>query len=77
MWSDERQTEIYPGEAVRAAADDTIVIRLPTGLQKKAPNDVKPAENASDNEPVKRKRRPSMSLLGLLHLLWEQSGINV
>nr|WP_274381315.1 DUF1173 family protein [Pantoea vagans] len=26
---------------------------------------------------MKRKRRPSMSLLGLLHLLREQSGINV
>ncbi|NKE96871.1 DUF1173 domain-containing protein (plasmid) [Pantoea agglomerans] len=77
VWSDERQAEIYQGEVVRAAADGTIVIRLPTGLQKKAPSDVKPAENASDDEPVKRKRRPSMSLLGLLHLLWEQSGINV
>lgn len=77
VWSDERQAEIYQGEAVRAAADGTIVVRLPTGLQKKAPSDVKPAENVSDDEPVKRKRRPSMSLLGLLHLLWEQSGINV
>ena len=75
--SDERQAEIYQGEAVRAAADGTIVVRLPTGLQKKAPSDVKPAQNVSDDEPVKRKRRPSMSLLGLLHLLWEQSGINV
>lgn len=77
VWSDERQAEIYQGEAIRAAADGTIVVRLPTGLQKKAPTEVKPAENVSDDEPVKRKRRPSMSLLGLLHLLWEQSGINV
>ncbi|MBW1216267.1 DUF1173 family protein [Pantoea allii] len=77
VWSDERQAEIYQGEAVRAAADGTIVVRLPTGLQKKAPSDAKTAENASADEPVKRKRRPSMSLLGLLHLLWEQSGINV
>jgi len=77
VWSDERQAEIYQGEAVRAAADGTIVVRLPTGLQKKAPSEVKPPENVSDDEPVKRKRRPSMTLLGLLHLLWEQSGINV
>ena len=77
MWSDERQAEIYLGDTVRAAADGIIVVRLPAGLQKKAPSGVKPAENVSDNEPVKRKRRPSMSLLGLLHLLWEQSGINV
>ncbi|WP_262390947.1 DUF1173 domain-containing protein [Pantoea alfalfae] len=76
-WSDERQAEIYLGDTVRAAADGTIVVRLPTGLQKKAPSDVKPAENVSADEPVKRKRRPSMSLLELLHLLWEQSGINV
>ncbi|WP_420704455.1 DUF1173 family protein [Pantoea ananatis] len=48
-----------------------------TGLQKKAPSEIRPAENESGDEPVKRKRRPSMHLLGLLHLLWEQSGINV
>ena len=77
VWSDERQAEIYQGDAVRAAADGTIVVRLPTGLQKKAPSEVKPAEDVSVDEPVKRKRRPSMRLLGLLHLLWEQSGINV
>jgi len=77
VWSDERQAEIYQGDAVRAAADGTIVVRLPTGLQKKAPSEAKPAENESGDEPVKRKRRPSMRLLGLLHLLWEQSGINV
>lgn len=77
VWSDERQAEIYLGDAIRAAADGTIVVRLPTGLQKKAPSEVKPAENVSDDEPVKRKRRPAMSLLGLMHLLWEQSGINV
>lgn len=55
----------------------TIVVRLPTSLQKKAPSEGKPAETVSDDEPVKRKRRPAMSLLGLLHLMWEQSGINV
>ncbi|MEJ1269099.1 DUF1173 family protein [Pantoea ananatis] len=57
--------------------DGTIVVRLPTGLQKKVPSEGKPAEDVSGDEPVKRKRRPSMRLLGLLHLLWEQSGINV
>lgn len=77
VWSDEHQAEIYTGDAVRAAADGTIVVRLPTGLQKKAPSGVKPAETVSDDEPVKRKRRPSTSLLRLLHLLWEQSDINV
>ncbi|MCW0346218.1 hypothetical protein NB703_004311 [Pantoea ananatis] len=77
VWSDERHAEIYQGDAVRSASDGTIVVRLPTGLQKKAPSEVKPAEDVSADEPVKRKRRPSMRLLGLLHLLWEQSGINV
>ncbi|MEN4691289.1 DUF1173 family protein [Pantoea agglomerans] len=77
VWSDERQAEIYQGDAVRTAADGTIVVRLPTGLQKKGPSEVKTAENAPVDERVKRKRRPSMRLLGLLHLLWEQSGINV
>ncbi|WP_242638517.1 DUF1173 family protein [Pantoea ananatis] len=68
---------MYQGDAVRAAADGTIVVRLPTGLQKKAPSESKSAEDVSGDEPFKRKRRPSMRLLGLLHLLWEQSGINV
>ncbi|WIL44533.1 DUF1173 family protein (plasmid) [Pantoea agglomerans] len=77
VWSDERQAEIYQGDAVRTAADGTIVVRLPTGLQKKAASEVRTAENAPGDERVKRKRRPSMRLLGLLHLLWEQSGINV
>jgi hypothetical protein len=47
VWSDERQAEIYQGEAVRAVVDGTIVIRLPTGLQKKAPSDAKPAKRLS------------------------------
>jgi len=41
VWCDERQAEIYQGEGVRAASDGTIVVRLPTGLQKKASSDVK------------------------------------
>lgn len=77
VWSDERHAEIYQGDAVHAAADGTIVVRLPTGLQKKAPSEKKQVDNAADDEPEKRTRRSSMRLLGLLHLLWEQSGINV
>ncbi len=62
---------------VRAAADGKLVVRLPTGLQKKdAPEKSREAAPAGTG-PGWRRRQPSMRLLGLLHLLWEQSGINV
>ncbi len=35
IWSDERQAAIYAPDVVKAAPDGNIVVRLPTGLQKK------------------------------------------
>ncbi|MGC1072814.1 DUF1173 family protein [Pantoea agglomerans] len=35
VWSDERQAAIYAPDVVKAAPDGNIVVRLPTGLQKK------------------------------------------
>ena len=46
------------GKTACAAADGTIVIRMLTGLQKKAPSEVKQAEDVFGDEPMKRKRRP-------------------
>ena len=77
VWPDERQAAIYAPDVVRAAADGRLVVRLPTGLQKKdVPDKTRDAPPAGAG-PGRRRRQPSMRLLGLLHLLWEQSGINV
>ncbi|MCW0351048.1 DUF1173 domain-containing protein [Pantoea ananatis] len=77
VWADPRQAEIYQSDVVTAEEDGTILVRLPTGLQKKAPSESPPEK--SDKVPDKGKRRklPSMRLLGLLHLIWEQAEINV
>lgn len=77
VWSDERQAAIYAPDVVKATPDGKIVVRLPTGLQKKDIQEKKPDANSVSAGHVKRRRQPSMRLLGLLHLLWEQSGINV
>lgn len=77
VWPDERQAAIYAPDVVKAAADGRLVVRLPTGLQKKdVPDKTRDAPPAGAG-PGRRRRQPSMRLLGLLHLLWEQSGINV
>ncbi|MDU4749001.1 hypothetical protein FHW04_003817 [Pantoea sp. AN62] len=77
VWSDERQAAIYAPDVVKATPDGSIVVCLPTGLHKKYIQDKKPDAIPVSAGPVKRRRQPSMRLLGLLHLLWEQSGINV
>lgn len=77
VWPDERQAAIYAHDVVKAAADGQLVVRLPTGLQKKDAQERKPEAIPVSTGPVKQRRQPSMRLLGLLHLLWEQSAINV
>ncbi|MCW0345895.1 hypothetical protein NB703_003988 [Pantoea ananatis] len=77
VWADKRQAEIYQSDIVRATEDGTIVVRLPTGLSKKAPSEHTPENVNAGHGPERRKKRPSMRLLGLLHLMWEQAEINV
>lgn len=77
VWPDERQAAIYTTDVVKADAEGAFVIRLPTGLQKKEAGEEKAAVPPADGEKKTRRRQPSMQLLGLLHFLWEQSGINL
>lgn len=76
LWPDEKQAETYTSDVLKRGADGCFVVKLRTGLQWK---DVK-ENQSSDPEPSgntrKRQRYPAMMLTGLLHLLWEQSGIN-
>ncbi|PPC67093.1 hypothetical protein C1Y42_22385 [Pantoea sp. ICBG 985] len=77
VWPDERQAAIYTSDVVKAAPDGQLIVRLPTGLQKKDPVEQSQHGISVSTALGKRRRQPSMRLLGLLHLLWEQSGINV
>lgn len=77
IWPDERHAEIYTSDVVTAAADGSLVVRLPTGLQKKDVSTNEPRATPKNVRLGKRRRQPSMQLLGLLHLLWERAGINV
>lgn len=77
VWPDERQAAIYTADVVKAGADGVLIVRLPTGLQKKEASLNEPRKPTVKAASEKRRRQPSMHLLGLLHLLWEQSGINI
>lgn len=77
VWADDEQSNIYTSDVVKTIAPGCFRIKLPTGLQKKET----PAENAPARQPVaktegKRRRQPEMSLLGLIHFMWEQAEIN-
>lgn len=76
VWPDERQAAIYTTGVVRAGTDGILIVRLPTGLQKKDGVEKTNEDTPVKTSPGKRHRHPSMKLTGLLHLLWEQSGIN-
>lgn len=77
VWPDERQAAIYTTDVVKAGTDGMLVVRLPTGLQKKEAQEKPPEEKPVRTVTGKRRRQPSMKLTGLLHLLWEQAGINL
>ncbi|HBL7007469.1 DUF1173 family protein [Citrobacter sp. RHB35-C17] len=78
VWPDERQAAIYTADVLKIATDGSLVVRLPIGLQKKEQQNKTSAEPPEKSGTSSRRRRhPSMQLAGLLHLLWERSGINV
>jgi hypothetical protein len=76
VWPDERQAAIYTTDVVKAGTDGMLIVRLPTGLQKKDAGEKTNEETPVKTGTGKQRRQPSMKLTGLLHLLWEQSGIN-
>ncbi|MDE1186171.1 MAG: DUF1173 family protein [Pantoea sp.] len=77
VWPDDQQAAIYTADVVKSSTDGTLVIRLPTGLQKKVAPESGSEKEVLKTIPGKRRKQSSMQLTGLLHLLWEQSGINV
>lgn len=76
VWADGPQADIYKSDVVTACDEGGYRIRLAAGLQKREAAEPGDAPKA----PAARRpggRRPSMSMLGLLHFIWEQAGINV
>lgn len=76
VWADGPQADIYMSDVVTAGNDGGDRIRLAAGLQKREarePGD-EPKATAARRPGG---RRPSMSMLGLMHFIWEQAGINV
>ncbi|MBD8145421.1 DUF1173 family protein [Pantoea agglomerans] len=77
VWADDRQSQIYTSEVVKTVSPGCFRIKLPTGLQKKeASGDSTPARQPTANADKKSRRQPTMSLLGLMHFMWEQAEIN-
>ena len=77
VWADEASAKTYASSVVTVNADGTFSITLPVGLSRQhgsensAP-DVNPARH-----PRTGKSKPSMSLLGLGHFIWQQAEINI
>ncbi|WP_217550154.1 DUF1173 family protein [Pantoea sp. GbtcB22] len=76
VWADEASAKTYASSVVTVNADGTFSITLPVGLSRQSGNnnsapDVNPARH-----PRTGKTKPSMSLLGLGHFIWQQAEIN-
>lgn len=76
VWGDEASAKTYSSSVVRVNDDGTFSITLPVGLSRQTGTtnpspDVNPASH-----PCTGKAKPSMSLLGLGHFIWQQAEIN-
>lgn len=77
FWSDEAYSKTYETDVVIADESGKFFIKLPIGLATSSASKEK-SESEVVNIPVNRvKRKPTMSLLGLLHFLYEQAGVNI
>lgn len=78
VWALQAQGKTYTSGVVTQADDGSFRVRLPTGLQKKEVKEEE-ATNAPDRARAITRpgvRRPAMTVLGLLHFMWEQTGLN-
>lgn len=76
VWADEASAKVYSSGVVRVNEDGTFSITLPVGLSRQSGTD-KPASDVNPaRHPRTGKSKPSMSLLGLAHFIWQQAEIN-
>lgn len=76
VWADEASTKAYSSSVVTVNGDGTFGITLPVGLSRQnGTANPSPAVNPAKH-PRTGKAKPSMSLLGLGHFIWQQAEIN-
>ncbi|MFZ4213939.1 DUF1173 family protein [Pantoea endophytica] len=76
VWPDDTSAGAYSSSVVRVNEDGTFSITLPVGLSRQNGTD-KPASDVNPaRHPRTGKSKPSMSLLGLGHFIWQQAEIN-
>lgn len=76
VWPDDTSAGAYSSSVVRVNDDGTFSITLPVGLSRQTGTD-KPASDVNPaRHPRTGKSKPSMSLLGLGHFIWQQAEIN-
>lgn len=76
VWPDDTSASAYSSSVVRINDDGTFSITLPVGLSRQKGTD-KPASDINPaRHPRTGKAKPSMSLLGLGHFIWQQAEIN-
>lgn len=67
----------YSKGVIEETTDGDLKIKLALSLRKKDPPDGEPtAETARSLSPSGNPTKPAMTLLGLLHLLWSEAGLN-
>lgn len=68
----------YDKDAIEELPDGGLKIKLQVGLEERTPGerDEKNKDAARPRDPGTRTRKPAMTLLGLLHLLWTQARLN-
>lgn len=66
----------YDLGVVDEGSDGSLRIKLAHGVRERQPGEHKPAPAETAISTGGRVRKPSMSLLGLLHLLWSESRLN-
>ena len=76
IWQDKSSAKAYSPGVVTVNSEGLFCIKLPVGLIRKNPGD-EPVQNVNPaRHPRTGKAKPSMSLLGLGHFIWQQAEIN-
>lgn len=77
VWTNSASAGAYSSGVVRVNEDGTFSISLPVGLSRQGGTDKSAADVNPARHPRTGKAKPSMSLLGLGHFIWEQAEINI
>lgn len=76
LWADEAAAKAYSASVVRVNEDGTFSITLPVGLSRQSGTESTAADVNPARHPRTGKAKPSMTLLGLAHFIWQQAEIN-